>query len=1208
MKKIDGLTQKYTVSKTIRFRLIPQGKTEENFRNNYLRTDCVLADSYKKIKRIIIDYHRKFIDDSLTDLKLNKDHLSGCYTAYKQGTKDQDKEKALKGEITKAFENNENYKNLFGKEMVTKLLPEFVQSDKEIVEKFAKFTTYLRGFYENVKNIYSNKGKSTEITFRLINQNLYRFFDNCKIGEMLQNNMPDLLQKLQDNLPKEICPKKIEDFFNPIYYNNVITGKGIDCYNQLIGGYSQENGDKIKGINEYINEYNQSSDKKMPRFKQLYKQILSEGSTLSFLPEKFEQDAEVISAINDYCEAIKGILERIPTLFDSQVYDYSKIFIRAEKLSAFSQKLTGEWNIVRDLFYADYDKNATDKQKKSSEKYEENRRKYFAKKTAYTLQEIFDITSNEISKEKFAEKMTDALTASVKEIKEKCQEFAKLSDKSKLLGDDDNTGIVKDYLDSLISLKDIFSVFNADMADKDNSFYGVFDDIVDTLSGLIPLYNKTRNYLTKKAYSTDKLKLTFGFSQLFNGWSASKEKVYHTILLRKDKKYYVGIVGENEFFNNIVKAIDGEAYTYQKMVYNYLPNPNKSLPHVIFANNNKELFYNSECERIYKIYKDTSYKNNKEDLHVLIDYFKECIGKYPAWEIFGFNFSDTESYERISDFYKEVAAQGYKVSFEDVSGKYIDDCVRDGTLYLFEIYSKDFSDCSKGKKNLHTLLFEQLFRDNNPNRPLLNGGAEMFYRCKSIEEKDIIKHKKNIPILAKSNSAKTSVFEYDLIKDKRYTEDRFLIHIPITMNPFVEGERDINTAVRKAISGCENNYIIGIDRGERNLLYISVIDENGNIVEQRSLNVIKNEYDGNHFEINYHDKLSDREAERDRARKSWKSITGIADLKRGYLSQAVYEICRLVQKYDAVIALENLNAGFKNSRKKYELSVYQEIEKSLTDKLGYLTFKDIDSEECGGINNAYQLVNNKATYKNGSKYQNGIIFYVTPSWTSKIDPVTGFADLLQPKYVSQEKTRELIKAFDTICYCKDEDLFKFHFDYSRLPTVCNKSAEKEWTVYSYGDRIKSYKENGQWKKEKVESLTEVMKELLDKYGISYQDGGDIRNKLTQPDKADFYKHFIYVLSLISQMRNSDKDKDYIISPVKDKDGMFFDSRKPREGGKRPCDADANGAYNIARKALLSIKKIKEAGKDRSSEAMIAVSDAEWFCYLQGKEQNNKSDK
>ena len=62
----------------------------------------------------------------------------------------------------------------------------------------------------------------------------------------------------------------------------------------------------------------------------------------------------------------------------------------------------------------------------------------------------------------------------------------------------------------------------------------------------------------------------------------------------------------------------------------------------------------------------------------------------------------------------------------------------------------------------------------------------------------------------------------------------------------------------------ENMHVIGIDRGERNLIYVSVIDMNGKIKEQKSFNIV-NSY-------NYQEKLRGREKDRLNARKNWKQL------------------------------------------------------------------------------------------------------------------------------------------------------------------------------------------------------------------------------------------------------------------------------------------------------------------------------------------------
>ncbi|NCQ82230.1 hypothetical protein GW750_05535 [bacterium] len=47
----------------------------------------------------------------------------------------------------------------------------------------------------------------------------------------------------------------------------------------------------------------------------------------------------------------------------------------------------------------------------------------------------------------------------------------------------------------------------------------------------------------------------------------------------------------------------------------------------------------------------------------------------------------------------------------------------------------------------------------------------------------------------------------------------------------------------------------------------------------------------------------------------------------------------MVLKYNALVVLENLNTGFKNSRKKIEKSAYQNLEVALAKKLSFLVDK-----------------------------------------------------------------------------------------------------------------------------------------------------------------------------------------------------------------------------------------------------------------------------
>ena len=226
-----------------------------------------------------------------------------------------------------------------------------------------------------------------------------------------------------------------------------------------------------------------------------------------------------------------------------------------------------------------------------------------------------------------------------------------------------------------------------------------------------------------------------------------------------------------------------------------------------------------------------------------------------------------------------------------------------------------------GKKrnfNIHTMIWNLVFdKELNKNFNIkLDGEASLFYREKSIPFK--ITHPKLLPIKNDRpiNNKVESTFLYDLIKDKRFTENKYFFYVPISINriPKIDINNDaINLLKLKPVDKYnhllniklrneklkDNINIIGIDRGEKNLLYYSVINQQGLILEQGDLNTFNN--------FNYRDKLDELEKNRNVARESWQSIQKIKDLKKGYISHAVHFITKLIIKHNAIVVMENLN-------------------------------------------------------------------------------------------------------------------------------------------------------------------------------------------------------------------------------------------------------------------------------------------------------------
>lgn len=62
-------------------------------------------------------------------------------------------------------------------------------------------------------------------------------------------------------------------------------------------------------------------------------------------------------------------------------------------------------------------------------------------------------------------------------------------------------------------------------------------------------------------------------------------------------------------------------------------------------------------------------------------------------------------------------------------------------------------------------------------------------------------------------------------------------------------------------------------------------------------------------------------------------------------------------------------------------------------------------------------------------------------------------------------------------------------------------------------------------------------------------------------------------------------------------GKFYDSRTC--GKNLPENADANGAYNIARKGLWIVEQIKNTRDDDMAKIKLAISNKDWLRYAQG---------
>ena len=675
-------------------------------------------------------------------------------------------------------------------------------------------------------------------------------------------------------------------------------------------------------------------------------------------------------------------------------------------------------------------------------------------------------------------------------------------------------------------------------------------------------------------------------------------------------------------------------------------------------NTNSFIFKKDNGKRPKKFQKEylrisNNEKGYKDALKKWIGFCKDFCECYTSVAEAGYDYKNTftRNYDSLDEFYQKLSKCIYKITFSNVSERYINKMVEEEKLYLFQIYSKDFSPNSKGNKNLHTLYWKFLFDDRNLKDVVakLNGQAELFYRKASVKysQEKLSKghHYDNLK----------EKFNYPILKDKRYSEDKFLFHCPITLNFKAIGVEYFNSKINQYIKdNLEKVNIIGIDRGERNLLYYTVIDQQDNILKQGSLNEIDNGFipkgENKARKIDYQGKLDKKESERAGARENWETIENIKEIKEGYLSQVVHQLSNLIIKHNAIVVLEDLNFGFKRGRFKVEKQIYQKFEKALINKLNYLVFKDKEFGETGHHLKAYQLTNKFQSFQSFQKLgkQSGILFYTTAAYTSKADPITGYMQNLYPKYSNPENAQEFFSKFDSIIY--NGEHFEFTYDLKKLKGMTGsyhdendndetKLTKTKWTIHSHIERSQ-FKErklsdeekelpeyesaaNGKWKFHQVIDLNKKLKDLFESEGFSLEKDKDYREDICSPKKVDQFEgskflakltaHFNRLLSMrvtdsskakkfLYKDSKSDKKRiryihnaqsDFIVSPVY----PFYDSRKVSDD-KLPKDSDANGAYNIARKGINILERIKEA--ENISKVELAINKTDWQNYSQSE--------
>lgn len=1139
-----------------------------------------------------------------------------------------------KARYSKIKLNDKGYKVLTNAKILDVLLVLYPEKS-EAIDKFKGFFTYFSGFNQNRENYYTDEAKATGVANRIVNINLPIFLDDKVSFHLL----------VEQGLKLD----EYEKYFELSNYKDYLTQEGIEKFNEIVGNINQQKNLFL----QQENSKNTDKNKKiyLPNLKELQKQIgcrtkqekALENEGKSIYPEYLEKVGlgfqitkdekgkyQIWQALDYLNNRYKDKLERIKINYSNfftswNEHDLGGIWFRKESVNTISSIWFGgqNWHVLADALKS-IGVGRVDKGEYKIPSFVSlsELKEAMEKLPMYEAENLFkeEYKSKNLFKptlfETFLSIWQWEIESKLKNLQEKIVEFNKASmepfDKSKKVeeGKSSQTELVKDLVEGgYLRLFQMTKYHNLEKRGQktplptDRRFYDELEKFWEE-NQIVTYHKAFQSTLTKKPYSDRKIKLNFGSGSLLSGWSAKYDS-YGALIFNKENKYYLGLISGSKFSDIELKSLFENiklSNQAKRLVYLTQKIDNKNPPRWFIRSKGKNyspmvregLLNPKDILDIYdkKLFSKIKNKNNyREYLSKLIDYFKDGFRKHKDFKNFSFTWLDSKMYESIDKFYEHTADLCYKLQWEEVNFEAISNLVKKGRLYLFQIYNKDLEldsgiGISKfgsdfkvqracGKLNSHTKLFLELLNPDNVLKIKLLGNAEIFFREANKKEYKVIK----------SGKYKGK----EVLDAKRFYEQKYILHFPIELKGSnLRGS--FNHLLNKTIQDHPENFkVIGIDRGEKHLLYYSVVDQGGRIIEQGSLNEING--------VDYNTKLQEKQNKRKQARLNWETIGNIKNFKEGYLSQAIHKIYELIIKYNSIVALENLNSEFKAKRlAKVEKSIYKKFELALARKLNHLILKDKNPTDLGGALNAYQLTPAVAqgdVKKFEKANQWGIMFYVRANYTSTTDPLTGWR---KHKYISYSDPIEEIKEFFDpdggvlINYDNDRKCFRFDYVYEG----------RNWKLYAFKG-IKRFYWNGKKREMEEYDLHEEFEKIFSIFDKS-------RNINEQMLENSFdWKRLSFLWNLLNQIRNIDREKsgndnDFIQSPAwSEKYRTFFDSREVTTMGL-PDNGDANGAYNIARKGLIILNRLKKCsdtskfGNDnngKNPENGYYISDAVW---------------
>jgi len=1094
--------------------------------------------------------------------------------------------------------------------------------------------------------------------------NVFQYLKNNNRETKIKNS----LGEEEDVVPIRASIFKIEHF------NECLTQSQIEEYNRVIGNYNL----LINLYNQLRSE--ETEYREIDEFEKLRKQIgcgkkptnfdmLHDDSELKELLQKAGEAGEKMFGTENKQAEISTLPQFVKFLKDCN--NWEGIYMSKAAINIISSLYFANWHSIEDKLY--------EAKAKACITYDKNREEPIQLRDAVELSELFAVLDTELSEHIFKDSLfkkdetneyqnvLDKTLSPSKnlinllccDIEQYTKSFLVKTDKILALEkfkndthaneENETVKIIREWFVAATNAMRIvrfFAVRKSKMKGKipNVAMEHALDNLLycDNVQWF-KWYDLVRNYLTKKPQDDvkeNKLKLNFGTSSLLDGWSDGQEKTKAATLLKYNNELYLCILKTKNIFDTSKE--DNPVYQTNLSVASRL----------ILRN----LKFQTLAGKGFLSENDISYSemgaaNPSQAILCLQKIIKErYVSKYPQLEKFVLkSYTDKGKFDaEISDALKDC----YVCEYMPIDWNVIIEKQNSEELFLFKICCKDIKPGTYGRKDLQTMYWEDVLSEGSNHQ--LCAGAEIFMR-EPISKESPVRHRVGSKLVNKRDqdgntipehiyreiysyangrvnvlSAEAKVFaeksiikdaKYEIIKDKRfYGDTKFMFHCPIKL--FFKAKdpsrvfSEVNTLVNDVLQESTNLHFIGIDRGEKHLVYSCAIDKDARIVKCIHHDIING--------TDYVQKLEAVADERIIAKKNWQEENKIKDLKKGYISHVVHRLVEETIKDDGMISphayiiLEDLSTSMKRGRQKIEKQVYQNLEMALAKKLNFVVDKTASQGELGSVSMALQLTPPVNTYQDiEGKKQFGVMLYTRANYTSITDPATGWRKTI---YIKDGKEDNIRKDFISKFTDWGFDGLDYYFEYKE------ENVGHIWRMYSgingeplprFQNRKQIMQDKNIWVSEQV-NVVDILDNLFARFDKSkslkeqLEHGVELQKINGRNETA--WQSLRYAINVIQQIRNSGDKKsgndNFLYSPVRNAKGEHFDTRNHHNNGELSeiKDADANGAFNIARKGLIMDAHIKywnECGRpmksdkkdEKTSDLDLFISDREWDMWL-----------